>query len=147
MNIKITKWLKFQIFGEILGNAIKSSISTILTIGGFVVLFSVIISILTTSGIFDILSSTLLNFNISKETSNSLFAGILELTNGLKYAQKIPNLNLSLLLSSFLLGFGGLSVLLQVYSIIAKEGISIRPYIYGKFLQGLFSVFITFILI
>lgn len=110
-------------------------------------LFSVIISILTTSGIFDILSSALLNFNISEETSSSLFAGILELTNGLKYAQKIPNLNLSLLLSSFLLGFGGLSVLLQVYSIIAKEGISIRPYIYGKFLQGLFSVFITFILI
>lgn len=54
---------------------------------------------------------------------------------------------ISILLTSFLLGFGGISVLLQVYSIIVKQNISIKPYFYGKLLQGLFSVLFTFILI
>ena len=48
---------------------------------------------------------------------------------------------------SSLIGFGGLSVLFQVYSIIAKEKISIKPYFYGKILQGVLSFFITWFLI
>ena len=46
-----------------------------------------------------------------------------------------------------MLGFGGISVLLQVYSIIMKSNISIKPYFYGKLLQGVLSFIITSILI
>ena len=43
--------------GEILGNAIKKSIKTILNIGGFIVIFSVILSILRNCGFFDIVEN------------------------------------------------------------------------------------------
>lgn len=141
--------IKLSNFGEILGNAIKSSISNILSIGGFIVLFSVILSILNTSGIANLISDFFSIFDIPKEISSALFTGIIELTNGVNLASNLyENYHLlSILVSSFLLGFGGFSVLFQVYSIISKENISIKPYILGKFLHGIFSVVFTFILI
>ena len=141
--------IKLSNFGEILGNSIKSAISNILSIGGFIVLFSVISSILNTSGIIEFFSSSLGFFGIPQEISSDFFTGIIELTNGVNLASNLyTNYHLlSILLTSFLLGFGGISVLLQVYSIISKENISIKPYILGKFLQGIFSVIFTFILI
>lgn len=148
-NTTDTKLIRVSELGEILGEAIKNAISTILTIGGFVVLFSVILSILQKSGLLEFSSDILLKFGIPKDVSICLISGILELTNGVKLASAIFPVNsiLSILLVSFLLGFGGISVLLQVYSIITKEGISIKPYVYGKFLQGILSVLITFIII
>lgn len=40
-------------------------------------------------------------------------------------------------------GFGGISVLLQILSVISKTDISIKPYILGKFLQAIFSSIYT----
>ena len=49
-----------------------------------------------------------------------------------------------IILCAFLLGFGGFSVLLQVWSIIAKTDLSIKKYMIGKFLQGVFAACYTF---
>jgi len=132
------KPIKISDIGNILGDTIKNSINTSLQIGGFIVLFSIIISILKNSGIY---------FQIPE--LNTLFYGIIEMTNGVNLSSSLfYNTPLtSILLTSFLLGFGGISVLLQVYSIISKENISIKPYLLGKVLQGFFSSIITFILI
>ena len=77
---------------------------------------------------------------------NAVVTGMIELTSGVKAISILSVTKLNLCLMSFIIGFGGLSVVFQVYSIIAKENISIRPYIYGKFLQGVFSFFITMVL-
>ena len=139
--------LKISDIGELLGNSIKNSISNILSIGGFVVLFSVILSILKNSGFINIINSIFLTFGIPNEISTSIFTGIIELTNGINLSTSIYSSFplVSILITSFLLGLGGISVLLQVYSIIVKENISIKPYIYGKLLQGTFSVLLSFV--
>lgn len=147
-NSKLTP-IKISDIGEILGNAIKKSILSILSIGGFIVLFSVILSILENSGIFTVITTFLYSFGIPKDISRSAITGIIELTNGLNLTSALYDSlpTFTLLLTSFLLGFGGISVLFQVYSIIAKEGISIKPYFYGKLLQGILAVIFTFILL
>ena len=78
---------------------------------------------------------------------NGVIGGIIELTNGVKQISifELNEINISII--SFLIGFGGLSVLFQVYSIISKENISIKPYFYGKLLQGIISFFVTFLLV
>lgn len=158
-NLKInTKSSKTQVnfsnLGEILGKSISSSISTIVVIGGFVILFSVILSILKNSNIIELLASII--FPIFKlfgiQDFNfciSFISGILELTNGVMGISTIPckNISINIILSSFLLGFAGISILLQVYSIISKSNISIKPYIIGKFLHGTFAALYTFLLI
>lgn len=147
-NSKFTPF-KISDIGEILGNSIKKAINSILSIGGFIVLFSVILSILQNSGFLNIITSFLYNLGIPQSISTCIITGFIELTNGVNLSANIYQTFpiFSILLTSFLLGFGGISVLIQVYSIISKEKISIKPYIYGKLLQGIFSVVFTFILI
>lgn len=139
----------FSSLGEILGSSIKNATSTILLIGGFVVLFSVVISILNQSHLLDTISHifepifSLLH--IPSEFCKSLLSGIVELTNGVSLIAGIPtkNLSISIIFSAFLLGFGGFSVLLQVFSIVSKNGLSIKKYAYGKLLQGLLAALYT----
>lgn len=134
--------------GEILGSSIMSSIRTILLIGGFVTLFSVIISILERTKVLIIISNMLgSTFNINSSIINSFITGIIEFTNGLSKisAIHIKNISLNIIISSFIIGFGGISVLLQVLSIIAKQKLSIKKYIVGKILQAFISAFYTFL--
>ncbi|MCI8273359.1 MAG: sporulation integral membrane protein YlbJ [Clostridia bacterium] len=137
--------------GGIIGNSITTSINTILLIGGFVVLFSVIISILQTSHILytisDCVSPLLHSLHIPSNFADGLICGILELTNGLNVICNIHerNLSINIILASFLLGLGGLSVLLQVWSTISKTDLSIKPYILGKLLHSCISAFYTFL--
>ena len=137
--------------GDILSTAIKNSIFTILNIGGFIVLFSVIISIFNRTHIIA-LSSAILNplFNllhITPDFAQGILNGFLEITNGLQQISSIPikNISFSIIICTFILGFGGISVLLQVYSFTAKSDVSIKSYILGKFLQGLIAAFYTFL--
>ena len=141
----------FKNLGEVLGNSINSSISTILMIGGFVVTFSVIISILNQTHALDLLSKffnpilSFLGFDLS--FAKPLLSGILELTNGVNLIANIhiKAISQNVILCAFLLGFGGLSVLLQVFSIVAKTDLSMKKYFIGKFLQGIFAAIYTFL--
>ena len=137
--------------GEILGTSIQSAISTILMIGGFVVLFSVVISILNISGITSLvcilLEPVCRTFGIPSKIIASVFTGLFEITNGINMVSliKLKNISLNIIITAFLLGFGGLSVLLQVFSIVAKSDLSIKPYVIGKILHGIFAAVYAFL--
>ena len=145
--------VNFSNLGEILAESITSSISTIFLIGGFVVIFSSIISILNSSGILNFSASVInpiFNFlHIDTSFCAPLVSGFLEITNGINTISNIAckKISINIILSSFLLGFGGISVLLQVLSITSKTDLSIKPYLYGKLLHGILSAFYTYIFI
>lgn len=154
VNTSYTKnYVTISNLGEILAESINSSISTILLIGGFVVLFSSIISICKSSGILNFIEyffTPFFNFaNLDTSFIKPLFTGFLEITNGINVISSIAckKLSINIILCAFLLGFGGISVLLQVFSITSKSDLSIKPYIYGKILQGALASFYTFIFI
>ncbi len=137
--------------GEVIANSIMSAINTIFLIGGFIVLFSVIISILENSKVLDMLTnfiSPLFNIlGIPLNYADGILTGMLELTNGVCNIANIPNKSIStnIIICAFLLGFGGISIALQILSITSKEKISIKPYLIGKLLQGTFAAFYTYI--
>ena len=139
--------------GEVLANSIMNSISTIFLIGGFVVLFSVVISILNSSGFLELIAnflSPILNiFGLSSKYINGIVTGLIELTNGVCSIALIASKNIStnIIICAFLLGFGGISVALQVLNITSKNGISIKPYLIGKLLQGIFAAFYTYLIL
>ena len=152
-NYKKYKNVTFSNLGEVLGKSISNSISTVLMIGGFVVIFSSIISILKSSGILNSLVfiiTPIFNFlNIDSSFVYGILTGLLEITNGISYVSSIniKAISVNIIITAFLLGFGGLSVLLQVLSITSKTDLSIKPYIYGKFLHGVLAAFYTFVAI
>ena len=143
----------FNSLGEVLSKSIISAINSTVLIGGFIVLFGIILSVLQKIYIFNILKIPLLPIfnllNIKTEFIIPIFTGILELTNGVSSISAIPNKNLTIniIISAFLLGFGGISIMLQVLSITSKSDISIKPYILGKLLQGLLAAFYTLLII
>lgn len=120
---------------------------------GFIVLFSVILSILEQSKIINILAASLFPIlkilGVNFDFAVPIASGIIELTNGLKYVSSIAckNISFNIIITSFLLGFGGISIFFQVYSIVSKTDLSIKPYLLGKILQGIFSCIYTYIFI
>lgn len=137
--------------GRVLGKSIQNAISTILVIGGFVVIFSVIISILEQSHILNMISQflnpILSIFGFSTDFAKPILSGMIELTNGVS---KVANIHIkavsqSVILCAFLLGFGGFSVLFQVFSLLSKTDLSMKKYVIGKLLQGVIAAFYTFL--
>ena len=148
-----SKRIYFSNLGGIIAESITSATTTIMMIGGFVVLFSVIISILNACGFLSLISHFLtpaFNFlNIPSEFIVPFLTGIFEITNGISLISSVSLSNslISLILTSFLLGFGGISVFLQVWGITSKTDLSIKPYIIGKLLHGIIAAFYVFLLI
>ncbi len=149
-NIKTSNLsVSFSNLGEIIGKSITNSISTVLNIGGFVVIFSVVISIIKTSH-FIAFFEPIFNFlHIPFKLSENFILGIVEITNGIFSISTIPEkkISINIILTAFLLGCGGISILLQVWSITSKTDLSIKPYIIGKILHGLFASLYVFIFI
>ena len=138
-NENIVDELDIDNFSSILTESIFNSFKTTGMIFGFIIMFSIINNILLTSGILKLFPSAIIGSILST----------CEITNGINYISMIKssNLTIQLILTSFFLGVGGISVLMQVYSIISKTDLSIKPYILGKLLHGLTSAIYTLIII
>lgn len=140
-------------FVNIFVNSIKNSVNTILLIGGFVIFFSVIISLLSNSYFFEIISvpiNSVLNlFNINTSATIPTMQGLIEITNGLKNLSELNHLPYiyKVSLSSFILAIGGLSIYMQLCAVIVDSNLSTKKYIIGKILQGIFAFILTFILV
>ena len=139
--------------GEVLSISIMRSINSVLLIGGFIVLFSVILSVIQNSGLLNIFSKIFIpifnTFRISPSFIKGSIFGILELTNGLFIITSIPCklISINIVFCAFLLGFGGLCVCMQILSITSKAKISIKPYLIGKLLQGILAAVYTYLII
>jgi len=112
-------------FSIVLTNSIKSSIEVLLIILGTIATCSIISCIIN-----DI-------FNTS-DITKSLISGIIEITQGLKYISLTKlSLKLKVTISTMLLSFGGLSIHLQIKSIIPN--IKYIPYLLARILHAIIS--------
>lgn len=121
-------------FGQILTKALQNSIETLLLILGTVTTFLVI--------------TTIIDHNIQLNNYyQSILNGFVEMTQGLKYISilNIP-LKLKSILSAMILSFGGLSVHMQVVSIISDTKIRYFPFLVARLLHAFIASFLTFIL-
>lgn len=137
--------------GTIFGDAVRNSIMLILAIGGFIIIFSVIINLLLETGFIDRLAEIIAIFTglfgLEKEAVSACLCGFFEITTGTNLASNLKNIQLPLQLAitSLIIGWAGLSVHSQVLSITSSTGISIKPYLFGKFLQGMFAAVYTWV--
>ncbi len=138
--------------GESLKNAVHKSIATLTMILGFMVFFGVLGNLLGKMNLptyFGYLLSPILSyFHLSQNLSHCLFQGFMEMTSGIHLIASeicIPLVQ-KLCAASFLLGFGGLSVHMQVLGIVSKVKLSLRPYFLGKMLHGVLASILTYAL-
>lgn len=135
-------------FGISLKKAIENGISTTLNIAAFVIIFSVMISIIKNSTIISTVFKNIeVYLDLPSTSLYNLFLGSIEFTNGCKLiANSSLSINFKLSIISFICSFSSLSVLAQVSSIVSKDNISMIKYSMWKFIQGIISFIITFII-
>jgi len=137
--------------GKMLGDAVITSIQTLLMIGGFIILFSVFNKILSIIHLTDffahIISGGLALLQITKDLSIPLITGIFEITLGNQFVSETSaSLIDKMMIASFILAFGGLSVQAQVASILAETDIRFQPFFLARILHGIYSSIIVFLL-
>jgi|SRR5690625_642590 len=137
-------------FGELIGDAVLSSIQTLLMIGGFIILFSVFTTILQLTNILFMIQILLLPIttvlSIQAEIIPTMITGLFEITIGAEAISTLTSIPLvwQLILISFVLGFNGFSIQAQVASLIAKTDLRFMPYFYGRIVHAIIASILTF---
>ncbi|WP_078554886.1 sporulation integral membrane protein YlbJ [Bacillus alkalicellulosilyticus] len=137
--------------GKLLGDAVQSSVTTLLMIGGFIILFSVLNKLLSliefTTFVAGFLSILLVTFNIPSELSIPLISGLFEITLGSQMTSNTTDSGLlqKAIITSFILAFSGFSVQAQVASILAETDIRFKPYFFARILHGFLAAIFTFL--
>lgn len=142
---------RYQPLGKMLGDAVISSVQTLLAIGGFIALFSMTYQLLVQAGVIilivSLLAAPLHILGIAPSIGPAAMPGIFELTIGAYRIGAAPApLEERVIAASALLGFCGFSIQAQAISILSQSGLSARPFILGRILHCLFSGFAAWIL-
>ncbi|KJF26026.1 sporulation protein [Clostridium aceticum] len=138
-------------FGILLGNAVRESINTMLMVGGFIVLFSVIINILDIIGLIDIVANCLYfllqPLHIDFSIIRAIITGFFEITIGSKMVADTLNTALihRIAATAFIIGWSGFSIHAQSISILSTTDINLYLYIFSKLLHGIFSYILVYL--
>lgn len=114
-------------FGQIMSKAISDSIETLLLVLGTITVFLTITSIIN---------------NILHEPPyyQAIINGIIEMTQGLKYVGMLTiPLKLKTILATMILSFGGLSVHIQIISILSDTDLPYLPFFLARIFHAILS--------
>jgi sporulation integral membrane protein YlbJ len=133
---------------QLLGDSVKNSMNTILLIGGFIILFSVFLRILSVTGLtaaFETAFTAILHMiGYSTSLAPALVSGLFEIDLGAMAAsQADAPLVEKVAIVSAIIAWSGLSVHGQVASIVIESGIRMGPYMAGRLLHAILAAVIT----
>lgn len=139
-----------QPLGQLLGEAVASSVTKLLNIGGFIILFAVIIRLLKHAGVIDLLASllglVLLPLGLSPEILTALASGFFEMTIGTKLASEAAAPEAQRLMAvAMILGWSGLSIHAQVASMIARTDIRMGLFVATRIAHAALATFFTLV--
>ncbi|MBC7325300.1 MAG: sporulation integral membrane protein YlbJ, partial [Moorella sp. (in: Bacteria)] len=134
--------------GQLLGDAVTRSFQTLLTIGGFVILFSVIIQVTTILGLLEPLAKIFLYLcrplGLSEAMSLPLAAGFFEMTMGAKFASEVAaGVAEQMVAISLIMGWAGLSILGQVAAMVSHTDLRLGPFIVARLLHGFLAAILV----
>lgn len=137
--------------GQLFGDAVRSSVTSLLNIGGFIILFSVIIRMATVVGLVDLLAAAvavpLSVIGVSSALAESVISGIFEITIGTEMcASAGAPLMQRVAMAGAIIAWSGLSVHGQVASILHDTDIRVGPYLAARLAHAVLAFFYTLLL-
>ncbi len=117
-------------FGQLMGDAVRNSVNTLLVVGGFIILFSVLIALLIQW--------------IDHPWIKVFVGGLFEVTTGCKLiSDSILSMQSKIAVASFFVGWSGFSILAQSASLLSGTGVKMSVFMFGKLLHGLLSAVLS----
>lgn len=124
-------------FGKLLGESVTSAVQNLMIVGGYMIMFAVIIHIITS--VFSILPSVL------PSSFMEIHLGAKELSTWVTSSSGIYTL-LGLAFLSAALGWSGLCAQLQALTMLKQAGVRFLPYAVVRLLHGLYAFLLTLLL-
>lgn len=138
-------------FGQLLGDAVRQSIQTVLLVGGFITFFSVLINLLNTTRVTAGLALILNMLTGGHLTLGGITAGVnalFETTLGCRSSlQAFSSLNIQIGFMSAVLAWGGLSVFAQVASFTSLTDLRFSAFFLGRILQTGLAILLSQVLL
>ncbi|HVJ50570.1 nucleoside recognition domain-containing protein [Desulfitobacterium sp.] len=130
-------------FGQLLGDAVRQSIQTVLLVGGFITFFSVLINLLSVVQIIPGLALIVKSLTGDHLTVHGVTAGVnalFETTLGCRTSiQAFSDLNVQVGVLSAVMAWGGFSVFAQVASFTSMTDLHFSAFFIGRVLQTVFA--------
>ena len=140
-------------FGAILAQSVANAMETLIMVGGFIILFSVIVKAAEIMGIIDFAAGfavSVLNLDSgSLPMMRSAAAGILEIANGTRLlSENADHLRPALIIAAGIISWGGLSIHAQTIGFIKKTGADINCgfYMLCKAAHGILAAAVGFVI-
>jgi|AGTN01.1.fsa_nt_gi hypothetical protein len=127
--------------GELMADGVEKAMSMMLRIGGYIILFSVIMEMLSVTGILGVITkiySPLAGLmGISEQGVSAMILGSLEATTGCaKTAAMAAPLSLTLPIIASIIAFGGFCVHMQTHAVCAAARLKPKGFGLAKMLHG-----------
>lgn len=139
--------------GEMLRQAVESSLKLIIVVGGLVVFFSVFLELLTQAGVmrslYFILDRLLAVLGFPPSLSESLVGGLFEVTLGARSAGEAASsvpLPFKAAAAAFILSWGGLSVHAQIASILHATNLRYLPFMIARLIHAVLAAALVLLL-
>lgn len=131
---------------QALVKAITGAMQSTLGVCGFVLFFSVLLSLMQETGILSVASRMICLFGFDPSFGNAVASGLLEISCGIEALTKSVSSRCSKgAAAAFLLGFGGCSVLFQTMQQTEMSDLSLSPALMHKLLQATLSAFLSYL--
>lgn len=142
-NLKAARIKDGRSFGTLLFESVRDSMETMLVIGGFIIIFSVLTEALRITNILDMLAGLASLFGgmagIKENIYDGLFIGIIEMTNGCKILSDNPSAA-KIITAAGIISWGGLSIHAQTISFLQKTDIRVDVYLLSKLIHFVITV-------
>ncbi len=107
-----------------MSDIVFSSISSILLVGAYVIIFFIIAQVFINLNIFTPIATLLSKIGVSEDITNGMLCGLLEITKGAStLSNSLLHIKYLIPLLTFVVSFGGFSTFMQSHAFLEKIGV------------------------
>ncbi|MGI6703130.1 MAG: sporulation integral membrane protein YlbJ [Clostridia bacterium] len=139
-------------FGVLWGDAVRESINTLLIVGGFIIMFSVVIQLFSLTGALQFVTGPferlLSGISLPKTLVQPVFSGMLEITIGSRLLSQVEALPFVYVVSaaSLIIGWSGFSIHAQAVSFISRTDLNPALYMLSKLFHGILCCLTSYLI-
>jgi hypothetical protein len=129
-------------FGAVMADSVKNAMETVLLIGGFIIFFCVVVTILQETGLFAVILDGFAPAHAP--LAEGFLVGLFEVTNGTRALSALQISRAQAILVCAIVSFGGLSIFAQTVGFIAKTDINPAVYLLSKIIHAAASALLGY---
>ena len=131
-----------------LTESVRQAVSAILSVCGFALCFTVLLTVLDAGGALTALCGAIASrFSFEPQFVRALVTGLFELGSGAAALSGLRACPETLSLSSFLLGWGGLSVHFQTLGVLSGSDVKGALHLTGRLLSAVFAAVLAYVIV